>query len=482
LVALICIRSDNYFSMTENIQKWVGEFNLFPGKEGSPLMRGYLEYNPNDKISLHIADKSALYSNTRDSREYSIIHGTLEGYMLITLIACFDKNVSWNTHGFEQRLIHVNWLIKGAHLSSINEPSFYKLDLRHPALTSWYNSGLFKSNYKAGESKKFIYEYEQPVPYKFSIPDIGDFVLWVGGSFPAGLSNAFKAEIKEWVGIQISFHSPKSWSEVRKIYESLIHFFSMAANIYAGKPDIRVAMSREEVRFPEILYCVKWHNEPFAVMPRYMNFLFTHIKDRCEECFTKWFNNIELFSPLFDLYGSVKFSQMGVPASFLFMIQAIEGLQRKTIGGSAIEGNIFSNDILPKLKEAIPESISDLDRELLSKKLETLNEITLVKRIKSLCKLLPKVKGFFEDYKRDALEIKNIRNLYSHALQESKHFESEVADIQKMSYYIEFMEILFELSVLRLIGLGEEEITKIIKHSPKYRENYLYRKNIVGYL
>ena len=141
---------------------------------------------------------------------------------------------------------------------------------------------------------------------------------------------------------------------------------------------------------------------------------------------------------------------------FLTLVQGLEVCHRRTSNETQMDNTEFE-DLVASLLAECPDD----KRKWLQEKFRYGNELSLRKRIKGIIAPFKEIVG---DKRQRSVLIDQIVIMRNYLTHRDKSLESEVAKVDLPSLYLE-VELIFQLYLLRLMGLDREEIDSIVTNS-----------------
>lgn len=164
-----------------------------------------------------------------------------------------------------------------------------------------------------------------------------------------------------------------------------------------------------------------------------------------------WFDNFDKISNSINLYILFKSTKgVNVENTFLWLVQSLEGLNRRTISDKTLKKSLGINQ---SDKIFLKHRI-----EYLFKLLDILN-IDLFKKYEKEYKELPKI-------------ISNFRNDITHSNENFKMSRDKACDLIAFNF---LLELVYLLNLFRLLNLGDKELKIFIQ---RYYLSYIYRSSL----
>lgn len=183
---------------------------------------------------------------------------------------------------------------------------------------------------------------------------------------------------------------------------------------------------------------------------------FKDIKDEFSSVINSWINIYDKFEPALNLYFAAREGAFTyLDSKFLAMSQCLESFCRRSDNKRVMDDESFA-EITVSLMNACPEQ----HKEWLSNKLKYSNEISLNTRIKEMFEPFSKYLGGNKEIKGLSRRITVTRNYLTH-YDESLRDEAVTDNRELLSLYFK-MEAVFQLYLLRMLKLSDDEIATIV--------------------
>lgn len=433
---------------------------------------GELHYHATDGINLNISEEPDNQPFLGEATEYETIYGVIEGSELVTLIHCFDLNVSNKGFAFVERKILVNNFLTGIHLKNSTKPTFRRFFYRSPAFSQWYaKSGLSGKRFDPEKENQALVHYTQPKKFQRKLDDLRSVTVSSTLSYSLSVDTETPIKLRERPGITIRYRKKVSLDKVLNDVRALEMFFSLGAGVFTGPPEIYlwtrpVAKKRKNPEIPcRFFSSESWYREREPIMAPNRPLRFQDIRDQLVDVLTQWFDNWAKLANPSSLYLISKESGANLEGNILFRAQALEALHRSFYKTKTIPDSEFKA-VKKSLKEAIPDDISGDVVSFFKERLPQRNELGLSERLKELFEAFDEeteegAVNIFPNYKKDAGIITKYRNDLSHALNKHKS-ESDI----KLKIYISYLMDTFTLlTLLRLGGVPKETLINNFKNS-----------------
>lgn len=307
---------------------------------------GTLYFEVNNEIRLELIggfeeDISEIFS----SHSLDIIHGITSNNEYISLFFC-QKYSSWNfSSPYPISRFNCHYLIKGKHLSNVNENIFDRIQIELSSLYEWLPSGRIRNSITFSKddrpiettvsvSEEDYWEIDVKIDQDFELKLFG-----IGGFTSNGDHSEYKFYQKTILEIS-SNNSKKSFIDLLNKVEIFKQFLSLAALSTIDFLQITLFDNDDFQEFDngkKIIHSIPLYfieEKQKIEKPKRHQFLFKHsdISDVFPEIIKKWYGIKENLAPIRNhLISSVKTKNVFTSLDFLIIVQALEGYHRRFI-------------------------------------------------------------------------------------------------------------------------------------------------------
>lgn len=408
----------------------------------------------------------------------------------ITLHKCFETKTQKST-SFEGDNISATSTISsfyssnvflGAHFEKKEDIKFKTLSIQYTYLEKWVNISGFTKQF--GEEGEVVIKYKPP----HSIQAIIDSDLKIFIDFQSNYSSSVHKEpiIKQKTCLRIEPSEEKSLDELLKIMYHIQNFISLGVTepvfplVIIGRTEANKRLIGTNVDYPpvKIIYALNYITKEVDTLHRFqMLFTFDDISDRFEYFIKNWLGKIELLEPIYYLYfGTIYNPNLYLQHQFLNLTQAIESYHRRVYGGEYQEKNKYRIGLCKSFVEIIPIDFDKDYKDSLKQKLKYLNEYSLRKRLKDICK--ENLKEVLERSNLDLLKDfkdKNAINSFADSVTDTRnyltHYDEELKNKtvngNELYTLLKKLKILLEIFLLKELGFSFNKINILI--SRKYK-------------
>lgn len=392
------------------------------------------------------------------------IVGHLEEGGPITLDGCLWQNVSSSfSSGLSRSVVHADVALIGVAYEKQEEVLFSELRFSVEGLDTWLSiSGIeIEEDYTRIGG---LIRYHMPYSISLDLQSDVELQFAFGLDLPTDSPFMTEATVKQTVEAVMKFGKPHRLEDFSSLGFRLSNFLTLALDqavaiqSMTGYLDQEAAHGQERRTYvkvygrfgpwPEMQPTMQWHNALFR---------YPDIESQVKEVMVRWFEGYEIFEPAFNLY----FASRAQPSQFLdakilWLTQALEILHRRDSKETEMPEAEFSS-LCESLKQSCPED----SRQWFSDRFRYANELSLRRR---MSKMLEACEPWFGDYeKRRALvnRICDTRNYLTHYDEDTT--KSRATGANELFELHEKLQALFQLHLLKLIGLDDLRIDAIVR-------------------
>lgn len=412
-----------------------------------------------------------------DDKDYYHINGIVDN-KTVTLKDCFTRKFKMLLPSrFYEILVSVNIAILGVGYSSNEEILFNKVDFSFRDTDEWFNITGIRDSFTRTENAS-IYSYEmQYIPQSSIIYELLDtYKLEIGINVSIKeFSNIHQSLVEENISLKIYSNENKILDEfidqIFKIGQFLSFITGQSINLNSVKGYTNILNSDGKTIN---VGCEIYYNSIFNSSEDNINkdkplLTFKEINNINSNFFQDWMEAYENLSPALALYfayqsGAYRF----LDSKFLALAQGLETLHRRTNSELSM-----CEDQYDKMYAEIIDSCPIEHKKWLEAKLQFANELNLRKRLKYLFEPYKSMFGTNRDIKNIIGRIITTRNYLTHY---NSDLSQQTATGAELFRLVRYMEAIFIMHFLNIIGIDEENINKISKTSPILIRNFTYVK------
>ncbi|UMB59899.1 hypothetical protein MHL31_12545 [Lutibacter sp. A80] len=339
---------------------------------------------------------------------------------------------------------------------------FDKLSLRTDLIDDWFNIYGYDFSIQYQKKQNFKLQYLQPDPIKLYTSNVFDIEAF----FSVGHNLTFDSEFtsKQLVFLNLYFHKPKSFEELKTNIRKIRDFFTLAN----GAPiNIHKTVFTKEVegkKNPNFNFDFyqksRFKNKiPTYLQARRMLINYDLIKNSSQDVFLNWFEKYDKLKFLMNNYfGSLYNEYKYTEDKFLDFIFSIEVYHRGKYGGFN-----FKNDAYLKIRSRILNCIDNSsDKQWLEARLKDYTENTLQSRLKHILEINElSLDGLIENKEEFLKQVVETRHYHVHSFVKNEEFV--VRDVVVLSQITRKLGIIIQAVLLSELGFEQDVINKRLK-------------------
>lgn len=395
------------------------------------------------------------------------ILGDVEGEGRITLEDCFCKGGTSGSSGVDKPLICVNKVICGVWYSE-NNILLDNFSFSIEGINEWI--GISVINVINPDCNKFVISSLPHEEVVFSLDNGMNLLI----TFKTYLHLSRFQEIgmtqKTYFKLLTSAEDKKDLTEFIVIAEKITTFLCLAidkivcldeitAETETDRPDGTSAKKKIKIYYRSPIYLEQ--------EPRISRMLFDYfdVKDNFEKIINNWINAYEIIEPTLNLYFSTKINGYKYrEGRFLALAQGLETYHRRTSDEKVMDEGEFR-----QLVETILSQCPEENKEWLTRRIETGNEISFRKRLEKIIEAFKGFIGTCRERKKIVDLITKTRNYLTHY---DESLKDQAAKDEELYFLCLKMEAFFQLNFLKTLGFEQQEIKAI------FDENHQLKKKL----
>lgn len=433
-------------------------------------LHGLLKISDEADITLELAGVLANPFPSKDQTPHPTrIVGRLEKGGPITLDGCLFQKGNLRPGGLSNSTVLAELAFIGAELGSQEEAHFRELRFSVEGLDSWLDmSGIEFDQHP--ESYSGSIGYRVPEEIRLSILDGSELAFSFSISFPQISFPVTEATIRQKTFVSLQSRTSRPFEYFSSLAFKLCNFLSLALGetvaiqSMTGYSELRETNADPDRR-PITIYGQfgPWSDTKPRLRRQTALFRYPEVASQIQEMVTNWIKTYDTVGPTLDLYfASNSATSMYLQTKVLCIAQALETLHRRTS-----EETPQSKEEFTELVESIVRSAPESARRWLKHKLRYANELTFQKRLE---RLVEPFERWFGDTEAKTLFIKRVRDTRNYLTHYDEGAKANIAtDLEDLFRLYEKMSTLLQLHLLRLIGLNDEQIDKLVENNFRFR-------------
>jgi len=434
------------------------------------LIPGTLTISNGGTISLEIIgtfDLDFLTDLQNAKMELPRIHGTVEGRGDLTLDDCrYNRKSVSLTGGISKSLIGAKFLVFGAHFP-IDQPfEFDSVSFSVDGLDEWMSISGFRVS-SDFETKSYQLSFSLPDQEVFSLNEELQIVLCCEGTFPL-MPTRSEIRLVQNASIRLNSKSKRPFKDYSPVIFKISTFLSffldrtVSLRFVSARSGDFVRKYPDGKEFP-IDFSLFYQSIPFeselpTIECRDILATFPQFKSEFGSIIGSWFRAYDEIGPSMHLYfASRSGAHRFIDARFISMAHCLETFHRRTSNSVRMDTAEYEVRV-----NSIIDNCDKSWREWLKGRLTHGNELSLRNRLAEIIDGIGE--GFIgrSEAKQLVNEIVDARNYLTHY---SKDLEEKAAKGGKLWSLCMKMEAIFQIHLLKIMGLSSEAIEKLVADS-----------------
>lgn len=308
---------------------------------------GILTYVPNESITLELIgsfrDEKDFIDVFANNKKESVIYGITSDAKKTTLLNCFSQGSRNFSSPFSIIKYNCQYLIRGKHIQSLKEPSFFKADVLFPHLTHWCHPGALRNVYHFNDEEKLttttisfdVYDEKKNAINITKIDDNTELHLTKGVNYNCS-HFLLNPQLEQYTSLEIRKQEDSSIEDYLSVIFPYEQFLSLATLEVAECSRIllydrnifqQLENGKRIYHMVELIYVQHETNNIQRKIPP-LNFLFDYntIEEEYPHIIRKWFVESEEIAPIrTHLIESIRSKAFFSSIDFLIVIQSLEG-------------------------------------------------------------------------------------------------------------------------------------------------------------
>ena len=404
-------------------------------------------------------------------REFDRVLGVVEDGGKVTLEKCFYQPSRLSlSGGLSGSTILAQLAFVGAHFDSQEELVFSEFTIAVDGLEEWlFISGIEMEQDLDNRCGSISYGLPDEIVLRLNDGLNLKFVFSL--EFPQVSFPVTRAGVSQATYMQLEANEPLHIESALSLARKLSNFLSLAIDHSVSFRSIEVAPGRtlgdaEGHRTPAIKVYGQFlpATDQVATIswPRFL-FRYSEVEDRLERLLVTWLEVYESLEPVLNLYFSNRSNSFQyLDVKCLHLAQGIEALHRKRHP----EYHVMPESEFKTTTSMLLECCPPERREWLEGTLRHANEPALGQRVKEMIKPFKRWFGNSKERSRFVRKVVNTRNYYTHFTGER---EGRAATSMELSALHDKLDVIFQLSLLRLIEFGDNHICSLLQDKDSLR-------------
>ena len=428
------------------------------------------------KPSLSVVKKNRLGHSQSRNRNIERIIGIID-HRLITLDNCsyIKYNNVLGGGGVSTSTIQAQHAFIGVNYDEGKEVAFSKIVFSVEGLDEWLSVSGFQMENNWDENnglKDAFIHFSPPEEIALNLPDGIELKFTFSEAIPF-IPSVTEARIAQKAHISLISQELRPIEYFLNLIFKLHNFLRFAIDevvsidSVTGYSSEMTGKLKENKRY-EIPIKIYYQGPPYSeekpkIDRSNMLFLYKNVDNQFEEIIIRWIDNYKIHESAFNLYFASKSDvQNYLESEFLSLVQGIEALHRKMSQETQMPEEEFG-ELIKNILKATPD-----DKEKwIKERLKYANELSLRRRIKLM---VDPFKCFFNNKKKRESFVNKVTNTRNYLTHYDSELETEVSvEVEDLWKLCLKLEALFQLHLLRLIGMDLESIKSIVNENHALR-------------
>lgn len=433
-------------------------------------LTGILKFNSENGANLELIGRLSDF----EEYETKIILGKTSDGKNITLYKCFEINSTISSPGFPTTKIYASIIFEGVHFNSEEDIRFKEISCRYTNLDEWaWMRGI---QIDIPTTNKLEISYSLPSKVGAKIEDGYEIEIYPETKLPSLRLVEKESSIIQKIYVKLINSELNSFDEHLHKLQHMKNFISFGVGEPVtiidlfGETEVNRETYEGNIYFPKvkIYFSVKKSSEEYkAIIPSFMLFNLSYIKDDFSDFINRWFDRYEMLNPVFNLYFGMLYNpDMYIEQKFQSLIHAIESLHRRTRKNNEIEQVEHEKRIT-----TILESVDEEQKKWLEGKLAYSNEPTLRNRLRELLTESATILKLTSRNKKDSFICKvcDTRNYFTHY---DTSLASRAALGEELISICARLKIIIEFNLLIEIGFCKQKSQEMLEK--RYKQYTLF--------
>jgi len=432
---------------------------------------GTLTISDGGEIELEVIgnfDGSAGIPNPMDEMDVKKIIGQIEKSGYVTIDDCLYRHKNFAFGGIAKSTLTGYRALFGVHLLD-PEPQIDTYRCSLEGLDEWVAISGIKAQTDF-EAKTATITFEPPPKISYELTDGFTFSVIFGWTAPFS-GGSTEAKITQRAYLEIHSTELRPLGDFIYISYRFANFLALALDESTSLKDVTISSyaivqdfgGGEDKKTKPIQIETYYQSLPFSEsVPQLkrpnMLFAYPQVREKLGSMLSSWMKMYEVIGPALSLYFASKAGEHKyLDGKFLALAQALETYHRRTTDDVLMDDKKFK-----QLVKSLVESCPEEQQDWLKGRLSFGNELSLAKRLKKVFDPYKAQLGNASKRSKLIRKIVDTRNYLTHY---SKDLETKSAKGRELWDICLKMEVIFQLCLLRDVGLTEAEVSSIASQS-----------------
>lgn len=191
---------------------------------------------------------------------------------------------------------------------------------------------------------------------------------------------------------------------------------------------------------------------------------YKNMQDRIQGVIVNWLRGYRKFKPAFDLYFAYESGlYKNLEGQFLSLVQGLETIHRRDS-----QEKTMPNDEFESIKREVLSITPESRRSWMESRIRYANELSLRKR---LMKMIEPFRDFYGSHKERNSFIDTVVDMRNHLIHSDSDPSEPTSNIREMYVLSMKLQSLFQLHLLKVLGMDEKSIEEIVRKNNVLRRN-----------
>ncbi len=391
--------------------------------------------------------------------------------------SCFDSNYQL-LGGLTTLIISPSFTFIGVGYGDEIAITFSELKFSLEGLDEWLGVyGIHIAHeMEKGRLKSTSVNFALPEEITLHLAEEMELKFSFDASVPSGF-NTTEARISQRAYIRLKSKKLRPLDDFLSLMFKLHHFFCFAVDetisltsVIGYSSDITRGKKNNEIPI-EIYFKSTLSSKNNPKIHRIdMLFRYRDVSDKFHEILTNWLERHEVYMETFNEYFTSRYGAYKyLEGEFLSLVRGIEAFHRKNSQDTEMPEEQFRDMVSTILKYSPNEN-----REWIERKLRYSNELSLQKRMK---KMLEPFKRFYGNEVKRKSFVNKVVNTRNYLIHFDESLAKDAAEREELWKLRMKLEALFQLHLLKLIGMDSTLIDNIVNENSNLRSKLEITEN-----
>ena len=188
------------------------------------------------------------------------------------------------------------------------------------------------------------------------------------------------------------------------------------------------------------------------------------IQDRIQDVIVNWSKGYQKFKPAFDLYFAYEAgAYKNLEGQFLTLVQGLEAIHRRYS-----QDKIMPDDDFEGIKRKVLSVIPKSRQSWMKSRIRYANELPMRKR---LTRIIEPFRDFYGSRREQDSFINSVVDMRNRLIHSDPDLSKSAPNIEKMYVLCMKLQSLYQLHILKILGMNEKRIEEIVRKNRVLRGN-----------